>query len=140
MPDLLSSLAGGLARFEGAGLDPNLAKQIAGGIDAATKSAGDAAAARPGESADAAWDSALRPLEGGPVAPAFAEVLNDFLHRVNDAQNQGDAMVEALALGEPVDIHQVMLSLTEARNAMDLTLQIRSHVLKAYQDLLQIPL
>ena len=49
-------------------------------------------------------------------------------------------MIESLALGEPIDVHQVMLALNEANNAMALTLQVRSHALKAYQDLMQISL
>ena len=44
-------------------------------------------------------------------------------------------MVESLALGEPVDVHQVMLALGEASNALHLTLQVRGKVLEAYQEL-----
>lgn len=80
------------------------------------------------------------PLEGGAVAPAFGEVIKGAINQVNTAQHTSDEMVEALALGEPVDVHQVMLSLNEASDAMAMTLQVRSHVLKAYQDLMQLPL
>jgi flagellar hook-basal body complex protein FliE len=48
--------------------------------------------------------------------------------------------VESLALGEPVDVHQVMLALNEASNAVHLTLQIRGKVLEAYQELMRLPL
>ena len=49
-------------------------------------------------------------------------------------------MVESLAVGEPVDVHQVMMSLNEASNALHLTLQVRSKVLEAYQELMRLPL
>jgi flagellar hook-basal body complex protein FliE len=76
----------------------------------------------------------------GSVAPAFGEVLSGFLHQVDESQHRADSMVESLALGEPVDVHQVMLSLNEASNALHLTLQVRSKVLEAYQELMRLPL
>lgn len=79
-------------------------------------------------------------LTGGAVAPAFGEVVSGFLKQVNNAQQNSDALAEALAVGDEVDVHKVMLALNDASNAMSMTLQVRSHVLKAYQDLMQIPL
>ena len=78
----------------------------------------------------------------GPTsaAPAFGDALKNYMGKVNTAQLKGDEVTEALALGEPIDVHKVMLTLGEASSAMALTLQVRSHVLKAYQDLMQLPL
>lgn len=78
----------------------------------------------------------------GPTsaAPAFGDALKNYMGKVNSAQLKGDEVTESLALGEPIDVHKVMLTLGEASNAMALTLQVRSHVLKAYQDLMQLPL
>jgi flagellar hook-basal body complex protein FliE len=110
-------------------------------VDAAEKEAKTLGATR-GLTDDTALGSIgpVNGLPGGPVAPSFGDVLSGFLKNVNDAQSNSAALTEALALGEPVDVHQVMLALNEASNAMNLTLQVRSHVLKAYQDLMQIPL
>lgn len=74
------------------------------------------------------------------VAPVFGDVLNSFLRQVDESQHRADSMVESLALGEPVDVHQVMLSLNEASNALHLTLQVRSKFLEAYQELMRLPL
>jgi flagellar hook-basal body complex protein FliE len=74
----------------------------------------------------------------GSVAPAFAQVLNGFLSKVDEVQHRSDAMVESLALGEPVDVHQVMLALGEASNALQLTLQVRGKLLEAYQELMRL--
>lgn len=79
-------------------------------------------------------------LTGGNVAPAFGEVVSGFLNNVNTAQLNSDTVAEAFAVGDEVDVHKVMLALTDASNAMSMTLQVRSHVLKAYQDLMSIPL
>ena len=78
----------------------------------------------------------------GPTsaAPAFGDALQNYLGKVNAAQLKGDEVTESLALGEPIDVHKVMLTLGEASSAMALTLQVRSHVLRAYQDLMQLPL
>jgi flagellar hook-basal body complex protein FliE len=76
----------------------------------------------------------------GSVIPAFGEVLSGFLQQVDAAQHRSDAMVESLALGEPVDVHQVMLALGEASNALHLTLQVRGKALEAYQELMRLPI
>jgi flagellar hook-basal body complex protein FliE len=78
--------------------------------------------------------------DGGSAIPAFGEVLSGFLHQVDAAQHRSDAMVESLALGEPVDVHQVMLALGEASNALHLTLQVRGKVLEAYQEFMRLPI
>ena len=96
-----------------------------GGLDAA----GAAAAPDVGQTEFAA--------AGGAVAPAFGAVLSQFLGQVDSAQHGADAMVESLALGEPVDVHQVMLALNQATDALQLTLQVRSKILDAYQAVMQ---
>jgi flagellar hook-basal body complex protein FliE len=77
---------------------------------------------------------------GKPLAASFGEVLNGYLHKTVEAQNHADQMVESLALGEPVDVHQVMLALNEASNAIHLTLQVRGKILEAYQEVMRMPL
>jgi flagellar hook-basal body complex protein FliE len=74
---------------------------------------------------------------GGSVAPAFGEVLSQFLGKVDHAQHGADAMVESLALGEPVDVHQVMLALNEAADALHLTLAVRGKILDAYTEVMR---
>jgi flagellar hook-basal body complex protein FliE len=75
----------------------------------------------------------------GRVPASFAKILDGFLQQVDTTQHHADEMVESLALGEPVDVHQVMLALSEASNAMQLTLQVRGKILDAYQEFMRIP-
>lgn len=91
-------------------------------------------------SSPSAMNLGLSPLSGGSVAPAFGEVIQGFVQNVSASQEKSAEMIESFSLGEEVDVHQVMLALNEASNAMGLTLQVRSHALKAYQDLMQISL
>src|SRR5436309_2687921 len=75
----------------------------------------------------------------GRVPASFGKILDGFLQQVNTAQHHADDMVESLALGEPVDVHQVMLALNEASNALQLTLQVRGKILDAYQEFMRMP-
>ena len=91
------------------------------------------------EPLDAA-SSVQEPLEGGPVGPAFGDVLNSLIRQTDGAQQNADHMVEALAMGEPVDVQQVMLAINEASDALHLTLQVRNKVLDAYNEIMRMPM
>lgn len=112
----------------------SLAKQLAQAVSSA---APQTAATTPLTAADPAEAGQLAPLEGGPIGPAFSDVLNGLLNQVNTAQQKSDQLVQQLALGEPVDVHQVMLSLSEASDAMQLLMTVRSKVLDAYQEVMR---
>jgi flagellar hook-basal body complex protein FliE len=74
------------------------------------------------------------------VAPVFSELLTGLVRQTDAAQHRAEQMVESLALGEPVDVHQVMMALNEASHAVHLTLQVRGKLLEAYQDLMRMPM
>ena len=76
----------------------------------------------------------------GQGGQKFGDMLTGALRQMNDAQTRGDELVQKFAFGEPVDIHQMMLALNEASNALQLALQVRSKVLEAYSDLMHTPL
>ena len=82
----------------------------------------------------------IEPPATRAVGPAFGEVLTSFLQQTDAAQHKADGMVESLALGEPVDVHQVMLALNEAGNAVHLALQVRGKLLEAYQEFMRMPI
>jgi flagellar hook-basal body complex protein FliE len=78
------------------------------------------------------------PASAGKSGDGFGSVMNDLIGQVNQSQAKADQMVEALALGEPVEVHQVMIALNEASNALNLTLQVRNKALEAYQDVMRL--
>ena len=76
-------------------------------------------------------------LDGGEVA-GFADTLGAFITKVDQTQQHADAMVEAFALGEPVEIHRVIQAVGEAQTAIQLTVQVRNKVLEAYQEIMRM--
>lgn len=97
-------------------------------------------AAAAGSGAITGSEALSRSHPGQNSGADFGEMLSGFMGQVNSAQREADGMVEALALGEPVDIHRVMIALSEASNAMQLTMQVRNKVIEAYQELMKTPL
>jgi flagellar hook-basal body complex protein FliE len=82
--------------------------------------------------------NAIPNADAAKPGDGFGSVMNDLLGQVNKSQAKADHMVEALALGEPVEVHQVMLALNEASNALNLTLQVRNKALEAYQEVMRL--
>lgn len=73
-------------------------------------------------------------------ASGFAEQLGKLLNETNDAQMESARMQEAFMLGEPVELHQVMIKAEEAGLTMDLLLEIRNKLVNAVNDLTKMPL
>lgn len=69
---------------------------------------------------------------------SFSGTLKDAIAEVNRLQQEGDRQAEMLASGQTQDLHQVMLSLEEARMAVQLLVQTRNKVLEAYQEIMRI--
>jgi flagellar hook-basal body complex protein FliE len=72
-----------------------------------------------------------------PVAPAhdFAATLGSGLGAVNNDLIAADAATRALAAGEDIPVHQVMIALEEARVDMQMVVQVRNRLLSAYHDI-----
>ena len=96
----------------------------------------------------------LNPFHGpGPggsaasAAPAGLQAPGDFaswftrqLAQVNADLAQSDQQLQALAAGEAQNLHQVMISLEEARLSFQLLAQVRNRALEAYQDVMRMQL
>jgi flagellar hook-basal body complex protein FliE len=85
----------------------------------------------------------LPPQDGiGPAsagAPSgFAAWLDKELSHVNSQIVNADTQVRQLAAGETDNLHQVMVSLEEAKLSFQLALQVRNRLLEAYQDILRM--
>jgi len=75
------------------------------------------------------------PAAGADFAPLLAQ-LDAVSSQINGAQTQ----LTQLATGASGDLHNVMLELTRARLAFELTLQVRNKVLEGYQDIMRMQL
>lgn len=88
------------------------------------------------EIVSAAATSAASNLDG----PSFGEVLERALGAINQQLNEADRLALALAAGEEVDLHQVMLALETASIGLQAALQIRNRALEAYREVMSMPI
>jgi flagellar hook-basal body complex protein FliE len=72
------------------------------------------------------------------TAPDFASWLADSVSRVNSDLARADEGLQQLATGEAPDLHHVMIALEEARLGVQLLVQVRNHLLDAYQEVLRM--
>ena len=68
----------------------------------------------------------------------FASWIAKEMGSVNDKIAQSDLMLQRLATGEVDNLHQVMISLEEARLSFQLLVQVRNKLLEAYSDILKM--
>jgi len=68
----------------------------------------------------------------------FSEWIKQELVQSNDALKEADTNMKKLASGEPVSLHEVMISMEEAKLQFQLVTQIRNRILEAYQDVLRM--
>ena len=73
------------------------------------------------------------------AAPSsFGQWFGSQLGKVDTQLEQADKQLQALASGEAHNLHQVMISLEEARLSFQLLLQVRNRALEAYQDVMRM--
>lgn len=76
------------------------------------------------------------------AAPAtdFAGWLGAGLGKVENSLDTAEAGVRALAAGRDVPVHEVMISLEQARLDLSLAAEVRNRLVEAYQELARIQL
>lgn len=114
------------------GLDPKIAQSIQDQV------------------AQARADRAQGPREGGdaarvgvPAAPglgdgrplAFGSALADAIDRVDGLGREVQDKTQALAVGEPVALHDVMVSMGKSEVAFNLMLEVRNKLVDAWEKL-----
>lgn len=70
----------------------------------------------------------------------FAGLLRDAVSQANRLELQAQALDARLALGEPVDLHKVVIASEQAALALDLVVQVRNRAIEAYQEIMRMPL
>ena len=71
---------------------------------------------------------------------SFSKVFNNLIDSVNELQHDAGQAQQALMAGEPVELHQVMIKAEKAGLTMDLLLEIRNKLVRAYQEILRMPM
>jgi flagellar hook-basal body complex protein FliE len=87
--------------------------------------------------------AAPAPAVAAPARPEgadFASLLGDGLARTDAGIKAADQNLRAMAAGESLPPHEVMISMEEARMNLMLMVEVRNRVVEAYQELIRMQL
>lgn len=68
----------------------------------------------------------------------FTDTLNGFVKDVDSLQKESAYMTERFIKGEPVDIHDVMISAEKAKTSFQLLMEIRNKFLDMYKEVMRM--
>ncbi len=71
--------------------------------------------------------------------PNFIESVKTMVDKVNQLDVKADALGEAYQRGEDVPLTDVVLSMQKASLSFEATLQVRNKVVKAYEEIMNMP-
>jgi len=74
---------------------------------------------------------------GGGAEPAegFSSALTDAINEIDQLRNDASGKVEALASGEPVELHELMIAMGKSEVAFNLMLEVRNKMVEAWHTL-----
>jgi len=82
----------------------------------------------------------VNPQESQAVEkPGFGESVKTLLNQVNEAQNNSRQMTEAYDRGENVPLTDVVLAMQKSSLSFEATMQVRNKVLRAYEEIMNMP-
>jgi flagellar hook-basal body complex protein FliE len=89
-----------------------------------------------------AASGAAAPVEGAAgQGEDFGALLRDMVGSVNETQRSANSMRTSYSLGEDkYDLAQVMIAQQQSRVAFEGLLQVRKHLISAYQEIMSMPL
>ncbi len=79
----------------------------------------------------------LPDLEGATSGPSFADTLEREIGQVDQAQDVANEKASAFVAGEEQNLHEVMVSMNQAKLQFELMSEVRNRGLEAYQKLMQ---
>ena len=71
----------------------------------------------------------------GDGSKDFVHSLSEALHEVRQLQVESRDKARALAAGEPVEVHDLMISMGKSEVAFNMMLEVRNKLLEAWQTL-----
>ena len=71
--------------------------------------------------------------------PGFADFVTNAVGKVNELQTQARQAQDAYDRGEQIPLTDVVIGMQKSSIAFEATLQVRNKVLKAYEDILNMP-
>lgn len=68
----------------------------------------------------------------------FADTIKEFMGDVNTSQIDAKEQTEKLIKGEPVDIHDVMITAQKAKTSFQLLMELRNKGLDLYREVMRL--
>ena len=75
----------------------------------------------------------------GAQQTGCADMIRQTIENVNENQQAAKSLSSAYERGEPVPLTDVVLAMQKSSLSFEATLQVRNKVLKAYEDILNMP-
>ncbi|NUS39222.1 MAG: flagellar hook-basal body complex protein FliE [Lysobacter sp.] len=94
---------------------------------------------------DAAPSTAVPGTLGAPQVPAagsgFSQTLSNAIDNVSRTQRSAGELQQAFELGDPkADLARVMVAMQQSQVAFRATVEVRNRLVKAYQDVMNMPI
>ncbi len=86
-----------------------------------------------------ASDKPGNPLEPSRKADGFGSYIENAVQSVNETQMEAADMRDAYERGEDIPLTDVVLAMQKSSLAFEATLQVRNKLLKAYEDIKNMP-
>ncbi|MFS0643498.1 flagellar hook-basal body complex protein FliE [Siminovitchia sp. 179-K 8D1 HS] len=83
-------------------------------------------------------DKTNKPHHDGDRQNGFGTYLKDALNEVNKLQLESDLATKKLALGEQIQLHEVMIAGQKASISIQAALEIRNKAVEAYQEIMRM--
>ena len=68
----------------------------------------------------------------------FVDTLNELITDTNELQKESAELRDAFIKGEPVDLHDVMISSQKAKTSFELLMELRNKALDLYRETLRM--
>ncbi|GIU99279.1 MAG: flagellar hook-basal body complex protein FliE [Actinomycetota bacterium] len=78
------------------------------------------------------------PQPSGSADRGFSHLVLQGLEAVSRSEQEADALVRAMAAGEPVQPHDVMIATAKAELSVQMLVAIRDKALEAYQQVMNL--
>jgi flagellar hook-basal body complex protein FliE len=69
----------------------------------------------------------------------FADMIRQTIENVNEKQKTANDLESSYMRGDPVPLKDVVMAMQKSSLSFEATLQVRNKVLKAYEDILNMP-
>lgn len=72
------------------------------------------------------------------AAPGFSDTVGKALESVSAAEHEADKLVQGMAAGENVGVHELMAATAKAQLSVEVLVQVRNKAVEAYQEIMRM--